>query len=79
MFIFEWVQTGLLTDCGFIVFVDNYGDVKDLYNICTGWFSLPVMCAIVSMIVQWFFAWRIYMFSRMRILVAGILLVSALV
>ena len=38
--------------------------------------ALAMMVAIVSMIVQGFFAYRIYMLSHLRVLVAVILMVS---
>ena len=76
MLAFEWAQTGLLTAGGFTIFVDHYGDVEELTNICYGWLALAMMVAIVSMIVQGFFAYRIYMLSHLRVLVAVILMVS---
>lgn len=77
MLAFEWVQTGLLTAGGFTIFVDHFGDIGELTNICYGWLALAIMVAVVSMIVQGFFAWRIYMLSHLRVLVAVILTVSA--
>lgn len=76
MLAFEWVQTGLLTAGGFTIFVDHYGDIEELTNICYGWLALAMMVAVVSVIVQGFFAWRIYMLSHLRVLVAVILTVS---
>ncbi|KAH9923905.1 uncharacterized protein B0H18DRAFT_1120246 [Fomitopsis serialis] len=76
--LFEWVQTGLLTAGAFEVFVYRYGDVEALGLVYNGWFSLPIMCALVSMVVQWFFAWRIYMLSKLRILMGGIIILSLL-
>ena len=78
MLAFEWIQTGLLTAGGFTIFVDHYGDVDELTNICYGWLALAIMVAVVSMVVQGFFAWRIYMLSNLRILVGLILTVSTL-
>ncbi|KZT71211.1 hypothetical protein DAEQUDRAFT_737003 [Daedalea quercina L-15889] len=70
--VFEWVQTGLLTAGAFQAFVYRYGQTEALTAIYNGWFSLPIMCAMVSVVVQGFFAWRIYMLSKIRVLVGGI-------
>ena len=56
----------------------RYGDVETLTSIYNGWFTLPIMCAMVSMVVQSFFAWRIYMLSKVRMLAGGIVFVSSL-
>ena len=58
--IFEWVQTGLLSASAFQIFVYHYGDVGIVTKIYNGWFTIPVMAAMISMVVQSFFAWRIY-------------------
>lgn len=70
MLVFEWVQTGLVTGVAFKIFVYNYGDIESLTEIYYGWFFVAVMCAIVSVTVQVFFAWRIFVLAR-SVLVAG--------
>ena len=75
--VFEWVQTGLLSSSAFQIFVYHYGDVEIVTKIYNGWFTLPIMSAMISMVVQAFFAWRIYLLSRLRVLVGGIVTVSA--
>lgn len=70
MLIFEWVQTGLITGVAFEVFVYNYGDAESLTKICYGWFFVDIMCSIISVTVQLFFAWRIFVLAR-SVLVAG--------
>ena len=72
MLAFEWVQTGLVTGVAFDIFVYNYGDLDSLTKIYYAWFFVDVMCAIVSMAVQLFFAWRIYVLANSRI-VAGVI------
>lgn len=74
--IFEWVQTGLLSASAFQIFVYHYGDVGIVTKIYNGWFTIPVMAAMISMVVQSFFAWRIYIISRLRVLVGCIVTVS---
>ena len=72
MLAFEWVQTGLVTGVAFKIFVYNYGDTESLTEIYYGWFFVAVMCAIVSVTVQLFFAWRIFVLAR-SIVIAGVI------
>lgn len=72
MLAFEWAQTGLVTGVAFKIFVYNYGDTESLTKIYYGWFFVAVMCAIVSVTVQLFFAWRIFVLAR-SMLVAGVI------
>ncbi|KZT13225.1 uncharacterized protein LAESUDRAFT_669644 [Laetiporus sulphureus 93-53] len=76
MLIFEWVQTGLLTETAMSIYVYGYDDVKDLLEFHNTWFSATMMCGIISATVQIFLAWRIYKLSTSRV-VAGIIVVLA--
>ncbi|TFY52937.1 hypothetical protein EVJ58_g9733 [Rhodofomes roseus] len=78
MLAFEWVQTGLVTGVAFKIFVYNYGDTNSLTTIYYAWFFVAVMCAIVSVTVQLFFAWRIYVLARSRLIAGVITLLSLL-
>ncbi|KAH9911987.1 uncharacterized protein B0H18DRAFT_961493 [Fomitopsis serialis] len=62
--VFEIVQTGLVTGVAFETFVYNYGDPMSLTRIYYAWFFVAVMCAIVSVSVQAFFAWRIWVLAK---------------
>jgi len=62
--VFEIVQTGLVTGVAFETFVYNYGDPLSLTRIYYAWFFVAVMCAIVSVSVQAFFAWRIWVLAK---------------
>ena len=73
--IFEWVQTGLLTDNAFFAYVENYGNLDDLVPNHNGWFSAAVMCAVVSLVVQSFYAWRIFRLGKSRLLVGVVVFV----
>lgn len=75
--VFEWVQTGLLSASAFQIFVYHYGDVEIVTRIYNGWFTIPVMSAMISMVVQTFFAWRIYRLSKLRLLAGVIEIVSS--
>ena len=68
----EWAQTGLITYVAFDVFVYNFGDTESLTKIYYGWLLVDVMCAIVSVTVQLFFVWRIYVLARSPF-VAGVI------
>ncbi|KZT10009.1 uncharacterized protein LAESUDRAFT_796739, partial [Laetiporus sulphureus 93-53] len=72
---YEIVQTGLITADAFHNWVYGYGNIKALATFYNGWFSVPVMCGVLSAGVQSFFAWRIYMLSRAHVLVAGIVII----
>ncbi|PCH35666.1 hypothetical protein WOLCODRAFT_80737, partial [Wolfiporia cocos MD-104 SS10] len=72
--IIEWVQTGLLTAAGMVVYVYEYGNLLALIEFHNAWFSVDVMCGIISATVQSFFAWRIYKLSGSR-MISGLLAV----
>ncbi|KAH9919609.1 uncharacterized protein B0H18DRAFT_1106566 [Fomitopsis serialis] len=76
LFVFEWVEWGLVTEDAFITFVFNASNgIAEYSTIANEWFSLPIMCALVSVTVQCFFAWRIYKLSSSRVLGGGIVLI----
>lgn len=76
LLIFEWVQTGLVTDIGMEAFVYHYGNLEALVNGYNAWFSTAVMSGIVAGAVQHFFAWRILMLSHSRVLAGCISVLS---
>ncbi|OJT07297.1 hypothetical protein TRAPUB_1850 [Trametes pubescens] len=73
---FEWVQTGLVTANAFQVFVYNFGDVPNLLKFHNSWFSVPIMCGVVSVAVQFFYARRIFVLSGSVALAAVICLLA---
>ncbi len=77
LLIWEWVQTGLITDVAFENFVYNYGDHAALVAFHNTWFSVTIMSAIASGVIQGYFAWRILMVGRSKLLTTGIVFVSA--
>ena len=76
IFICEWFQTALLTECAFKIFVYNFGNAKELTTTCSAWFCLVVMAATISVVVQFFFAWRIYVLSQIGTIAGGLVIVS---
>ncbi|KAI0326383.1 hypothetical protein GY45DRAFT_1373999 [Cubamyces sp. BRFM 1775] len=77
LFVFEWIQTGLITENAFNVFVYNFGDVPNVLKFHNSWFSVPVMCGVVSVSVQFFYARRIFVLSGSYI-IAGVICLLAL-
>ena len=61
---FEIVQTGLVTGVAFETFVYSFSEPEALTRIYYGWFFVAVMCAVVSVAVQGFFAWRIWVLAK---------------
>ena len=76
--VFEWVQSGLLTENAFFSYVENYGNYADLVPNHNAWFSAAIMCAIVSLVVQSFYAWRIFFLGRSYYLVVAVGMVREL-
>ena len=75
LLILDWVQTGLVTQNAFNTFVYYYGDRHQFDSMGNSWLSLIIFSALVSLVVQWFFAWRIYVVSQARVIAATISLV----
>ncbi|KAF9254594.1 hypothetical protein L218DRAFT_1082259, partial [Marasmius fiardii PR-910] len=64
VYVLELVQTVLATKDGFDYFGAGWGDMNALDEVGLMWFSIPVMTCILSCLVQFFFAWRIWIISR---------------
>ncbi|KAI0726362.1 hypothetical protein C8Q72DRAFT_528804 [Fomitopsis betulina] len=62
--VFEIVQTGLVTGVAFETFVYSFSEPEALTRIYYGWFFVAIMCAIVSVAVQGFFSWRIWVLAK---------------
>ncbi|KAI0683610.1 hypothetical protein C8T65DRAFT_749440 [Cerioporus squamosus] len=75
-FIWEWVQVGLITQNYFDIYVYDYGSIQSLTAYHNSWFSAPIMTAVVSFVVQCFFAWRIWMLSSSKVLTGVIVFLS---
>ncbi|EPQ52273.1 hypothetical protein GLOTRDRAFT_132391 [Gloeophyllum trabeum ATCC 11539] len=77
IFIFEWVQTGLITVDYFDAFIYHYGDIRALTSYYNTWFSVTIMCGVVAATVQSVFAWRIWVLSKSRIVPCLIVLLAS--
>ena len=62
----------MITQGAFYIYVYHFGNPEALAFVYNGWFALPAMCAIVSMVVQGFYAWRIYVLSKLHVIVGAI-------
>lgn len=72
----EWIQTGFITANSMEMFVYGYGDPSSLIRFHSGWFSVTIMSGMISVMVQTFFAWRVYKFSMSRLWGGSIVLLA---
>ena len=77
LLVWEWVQTVLITDVAFDNFVYGYGNHDSLVAFHNTWFSVTIMSAIASAVIQGYFAWRILVVGRSTLLTVAIVAVSA--
>lgn len=73
--VWEWVQTALVTNTGFAIDVYNFGSISSLTSYHSAWFSIVIMSAVVSAVVQSYFAWRIWVLGQSKILTGVIVFV----
>jgi len=78
VYLFEAVQTFLLTQSAFHGFAEGFGNLLYLDSIGTIWFSVPIMSGIVAFVAQTFYAYRISILAQSRI-VASFIVFLALV
>ncbi|KAJ6578127.1 hypothetical protein B0H19DRAFT_846325, partial [Mycena capillaripes] len=65
----ELVQIIFSTLDAFVIFGSGFGEVSALAQIHFAWLTSPILTALVSFIVQSFYAYRLYILSRSRIIV----------
>ncbi|KAH9849923.1 hypothetical protein C2E23DRAFT_736374 [Lenzites betulinus] len=73
VFVYEWIQTILITQTAFEIDVYGFGDRVSLTSFHNTWFSVTIMCAILSAAVQGYFCWRIWAFSCSKMLAGTIM------
>ncbi|KAH9930642.1 uncharacterized protein B0H18DRAFT_953053 [Fomitopsis serialis] len=78
MFLFEAVQTILLTHDTFHQLAYSFGDFKGLTASYLIGFELVIQSALIASVTQCFYAWRIYILSNSKILTGLIVCVSLL-
>ncbi|KAJ7626055.1 hypothetical protein FB45DRAFT_1060588 [Roridomyces roridus] len=64
VYVFELVQTVLLTHDAFEIFAKGFGDVSALDRVHFDWYTAPLTTGIVAFIGQAFYAYRIYVVSK---------------
>ncbi|TBU55403.1 hypothetical protein BD310DRAFT_795576, partial [Dichomitus squalens] len=74
--IYEWVQTSLVTSYAMEVHVYDFGNVASIVQYHNTWFSVPIMSAGISFVVQCYFCWLIWAFSRLKVVTGVVLFVS---
>ncbi|KAK0194724.1 hypothetical protein F5146DRAFT_1135480 [Armillaria mellea] len=74
-YIIEIVQTALLTYDAFAKFGYGFGDLETLLEVRINWLNFPIMGAAAS-VGQGFYAYRIFVLSRSRIIPAFVICVS---
>ncbi|KAK0486408.1 hypothetical protein IW261DRAFT_1559810 [Armillaria novae-zelandiae] len=76
VYILELIQTILVTHDAFTVFGYGFGDFEALTEMHSNWLILPITIAIATVVAQVFYAYRIFILSRSRIVSAFIICVS---
>lgn len=72
----ESVQTILATIDGFYWFATGFGNMITLNNPYISAFDSPFLDSVISLVVQFFFAYRIWVLTKSYILTAGVAIVS---
>ncbi|KAJ6484668.1 hypothetical protein C8R45DRAFT_775309, partial [Mycena sanguinolenta] len=72
----QLVQIVLSTVDGWRMFGSGYGDLSALTQIGFAWFTVPFISALDALIVQSFYAFRIFVLSKSKIIPAFIVVVS---
>ncbi|KAK0214042.1 hypothetical protein IW262DRAFT_1322193, partial [Armillaria fumosa] len=76
IYIIEFVQTMLFTHDAFAVFGYGFGDIKALTGMHFNWLTVPIMSAVVAFVGQVFYAYRISILSKLRIIPLFIICLS---
>jgi hypothetical protein len=63
----ELSQTIMVTSDAFVWFVYGWGNLDSISELNVNWFDVPIIVGMVSMIVQCFFAWRIWKFGQSKL------------
>ncbi|KAJ6576414.1 hypothetical protein DFH09DRAFT_1149268 [Mycena vulgaris] len=77
LFVVEAVQTGLMTHTAWEILAYNWGDPTVLLNIPWSSATTPIVGGIVAMIVQLYFAWRIWILQQ-NMISGGVAIVASL-
>lgn len=75
IFVVELVQTIFTVADGFHWFVFGFGDMNKLGEFFLANFDSPMMSAVIALVVQGMYAWRVYHLSKLRVITGVICLV----
>ncbi|KAH8831970.1 hypothetical protein DL96DRAFT_1589531 [Flagelloscypha sp. PMI_526] len=78
-FILELVQTAIQMYDRYQLNAVHYANPGSLDDPLMAWFSIPILTTVTSVIVQAFFGWRIYKFSKSWIMAGLVWLLSLVV
>ncbi|PBK78958.1 hypothetical protein ARMGADRAFT_1093617, partial [Armillaria gallica] len=76
LYVVEFVQTILVTHDAFAVFWYGFGVLEPLTDVHFNWLAVPIMGAAAAFSGQCFYAYRIFILSRSRIVPTLIICVS---
>ncbi|KAL0571030.1 hypothetical protein V5O48_010927 [Marasmius crinis-equi] len=76
LYIVEAVQTVMITSDAFEKFVYGFGNFSGLDQLNLLWFDVVIMDGVVAFSVQLYFAYRLFLLSRSKILVAFIAIMA---
>ncbi|KAF5319569.1 hypothetical protein D9619_008591 [Psilocybe cf. subviscida] len=77
LFFLDSLQSILLAHDGFATFAAGFGNTHALNSILIVWISVPLISAIVSTLVQNFFAYRIYILSGKNIWIPALIICTS--
>jgi len=78
VYLFEIAQTLMLTQTCFATFAKGFGDLNAINHIGVIWFAVPIMSSLVAFVVQAFYAYRIGVLSRSKIVPAAIMILGCI-
>ncbi|PBK88482.1 hypothetical protein ARMGADRAFT_1167950 [Armillaria gallica] len=76
IYIVEFAQTILVSHEAFAMFGYGFGDLDALTEVHFNWLIVPIMTAVTASVGQSFYAYRIYILSRSRIVSAFVICAS---
>ncbi|PBK98064.1 hypothetical protein ARMGADRAFT_1161623, partial [Armillaria gallica] len=76
IYIVEFVQTILFTHDAFAIFGYGFGDIKALTRMYFNWLTVPIVTTAAASAGQGFYAYRIFILSRSRIVPILVICVS---
>ncbi|KAK0222468.1 hypothetical protein EDD85DRAFT_1028256 [Armillaria nabsnona] len=78
IYLVEFVQTILFTHDAFAKFGYGFGDIEALTRMYCNWLTIPIMSAAGACVGQGFYAYRIFILSKSRIIPIFVICVSLL-